>query len=232
MSFDQCPPPQDRQTVEQAVERTHQWAIRCRETHTDESKQALFGIVQGGVFEDLRLQSAEFLQTLDFKGYAIGGLAVGETKPEMYQVLDFTLPAMPQNKPRYLMGVGDPDDLVEAIQRGIDIFDCVIPTRLARHASAMTRFGRLNMRGAKFKEDEQPVEAGCTCYCCQNFTRAYIRHLVIAKELLSHYLLSIHNIHFLIQHVQSMRNAILDGNFEDYAQSFLRDYRGKSSIEN
>ena len=229
MAFDQCPPPTERVTVEKAVERTHHWALRCREAHPDDNKQALFGIVQGGVFEDLRQASAQFLQKLGCPGYAIGGLAVGETKQEMYATLDVTLPAMPDNKPRYLMGVGDPDDLVEAIARGIDIFDCVIPTRLARHGAALTHTGRLNMRNTRYKLDEEPVEVGCTCYCCQNFSRAYIRHLIVAKELLSHYLLSIHNIHFLIQHVQQMRRAILDGTFDSYQNDFLRAYLGDVS---
>ncbi|MGB1288590.1 MAG: tRNA guanosine(34) transglycosylase Tgt, partial [Aggregatilineales bacterium] len=181
MCFDECPTPRDREVVEAAVKRTHHWARLCRDAHPDDSVQALFGIVQGGVFEDLRIQSAEFLQTLDFPGYAIGGLAVGESKAEQYKTLDVTLPAMPDNKPRYLMGVGDPDDLAEAITRGIDIFDCVMPTRVARHGAALTPDGRKNMRNATYKAQHEPVEPGCTCYCCQNFSRAYIRHLIVAK---------------------------------------------------
>ncbi len=227
MAFDQCPPPTDRETVIKAVERTTKWARRCREAHPDDNKQALFGIMQGGIFEDLRAQSAEALLPLDCPGYAVGGLAVGETKQEMYATLDFSVPMLPENKPRYLMGVGDPDDLCEAITRGIDIFDCVIPTRLARHGTALTADGRLNMRNARFIHDTQPLEHGCDCYACQNFTRAYIRHLVAAKELLAHYLLSVHNIRFLIRHVQSMRQAIIEGRLETYTSEFLNRFMKK-----
>jgi queuine tRNA-ribosyltransferase len=224
MCFDQCPPPTDRAVVEKAVDRTNHWAARCREAHPDDIKQALFGIVQGGIFEDERARSTAFLNTLDFPGYAIGGLAVGETKSEMYHTLDFTIPMTPQDKPRYLMGVGEPDDLVESIKRGIDIFDCVIPTRLARHGAALTHDGRIHMRNQQHERDESPVDPGCTCYCCQNFTRAYIRHLVRAKELLAHYLLSLHNIHFLIDHVRALRTAILEGRLQPYAETFLPRY--------
>jgi queuine tRNA-ribosyltransferase len=224
MCFDQCPKPTDRQEVEKAVRRTSAWAARCREAHSDDSRQALFGIMQGGIFEDLRTQSADFLRTLDFPGYAVGGLAVGETKAEMYQTLDFAVPLLPDHKPRYLMGVGEPDDLVNGIQRGIDIFDCVIPTRLARHGSALTHGGRLNMRNVIHATDKSPVDSDCACYCCRHFSRAYIRHLFKAEEMLGAYLLSLHNISFLIGHVQAMRNAILDGTLDDYASAFLGRY--------
>jgi queuine tRNA-ribosyltransferase len=224
MCFDQCPTPTDRDAVAKAVARTSAWAVRCREAHPDDSRQALFGIVQGGVFEDLRAESAQFLRDLDFPGYAIGGLAVGETKPDMYRTLDFTLPMMPEDKPRYLMGVGEPDDLVEAIRRGVDIFDCVIPTRLARHGAAFTRGGRVNMRNLVHATDKHPVDEGCTCYCCQHFSRGYIRHLLKADEILGAYLLSIHNIHFLIQHVQRMRAAVLNGSLEDHISENLIDF--------
>ncbi|MCB9453172.1 MAG: tRNA guanosine(34) transglycosylase Tgt [Anaerolineaceae bacterium] len=228
MAFDECATPTDRTVLERSVARTHQWAVRCREAHPDDNQQALFGIVQGGIFEDLRLQSAAFLQTLDFPGYAIGGLAVGETKAEMYTTLDYTVPALPEDKPRYLMGVGEPDDLVEGIYRGVDIFDCVIPTRLARHGSAMTGQGRINMKRLAFATDHQPVEPGCTCYCCTHFSRAYIRHLLKADEILGAYLLSIHNIHFLTRHVQAMRDAIIAGTFPAYRETFLRQYAQKA----
>ncbi len=224
MCFDQCPPPTDRAAVETAVARTSAWAARCREAHPDDEQQALFGIVQGGVFEDMRARSAEFLRTLDFPGYAVGGLAVGETKAEMYTALDFTTPMLPENKPRYLMGVGDPDDLVQAIQRGIDIFDCVIPTRLARHGAALTRHGRINMKNLEHATNPEPVEAGCRCYCCTHFSRAYIRHLHKADEILGAYLLSVHNIHFLVNHVRAMRQAIIDGDLTTYSERFLEDY--------
>ena len=228
MAFDQCPPPTDRETVEKAVERTHAWAARCREAHPDDSQQALFGIVQGGIFPDLREQSAQFIQSLDFKGYAIGGLAVGETKAEQYATLDQTLPIMRADRPRYLMGVGDPDDLCQAITRGIDLFDCVIPTRLARHGAAFTFDGRVNMKNAQFKEDERPLilDAGFQSYS-QNFSRAYLRHLMIAKELLAYYLLSLNNIAFLITHVQNMRQAIIEGRLAQYTESFLQRYLGQ-----
>jgi queuine tRNA-ribosyltransferase len=224
MAFDQCPTPTNRIEVEKAVKRTSAWARRCREAHPDDNKQALFGIVQGGIFEDLRAESANELRELDFPGYAVGGLAVGESKSEQYATLDVTLPMLPEDKPRYLMGVGEPDDLAQGIARGVDIFDCVIPTRLARHGAAMTHSGRINMRNLAHATDKRPVDEGCTCYCCQNFTRAYLRHLVKAEEMLAAYLLSIHNIHFLIQHVQAMRTAILDGDLQAYTDSFLPTY--------
>ena len=226
MCFDQCATPRDRDVLENAVARTSRWAQRCRDAHPDDSRQALFGIVQGGIFEDLRAQSARTLLEIGFPGYAVGGLAVGETKEEMYRTLDFTVPMLPADKPRYLMGVGEPDDLIEGIARGIDIFDCVIPTRLARHGTAMTSEGRINMRNLTYARDQSPLDPNCTCYTCQNFSRAYLRHLVKAKEILSHMLLSLHNIHFLIQHVQAMRAAIIEGHdLQEYRAAFLQRYR-------
>ncbi len=224
MCFDQCSNPTDRDTLITAVRRTSAWAARCREAHPDDTRQALFGIVQGGIFEDLRAESAAFLRELDFPGYAVGGLAVGETKAEMYQTLDFTTPMLPDGKPRYLMGVGDPDDLVQAVLRGVDIFDCVTPTRLARHGAALTKDGRINMRGLTYATDRRPVDPGCTCYCCQTFTRAYLRHLVKAGEILGAYLLSIHNVHFLLDHMQAIRTAILEDRLPEYAGQFLHRY--------
>jgi len=226
MCFDECPVPTDRQIVERALKRTHDWAIRCREAHPDDTHQALFGIVQGGIFPDLREQSATFLQSIGFPGYAIGGLAVGETKSQMYATLDVTMPLMPTDKPRYLMGVGEPDDLAESVLRGVDIFDCVMPTRVARHGSALTPDGRVNMRNQVYAKDPAPLQADCNCYTCRTFSRAYIRHLVHAKELLAHYLLSIHNIHFLINHMTKMRQAIFDGQLKAYTESFLKRYMG------
>ena len=232
MAFDQCPAPDDRAEVERAIERTHRWLVACREAHPDDTRQALFGIVQGGVFPDLRSQSAEFVTSLDLKGYAIGGLAVGETKAEMATMLDHTLPRLPNDRPRYLMGVGEPDDLVEGILRGIDIFDCVIPTRLARHAAAFTHQGRINLRNAKYQRDESPIDCRLNNYASQ-FSRAYLRHLVIAKELLAHYLLSLHNIDFLVSHVANMRQAIIDGRLRDYAEKFLAEYlHSEASLSN
>lgn len=220
MAFDHCPPPTDRDEVSAAVERTHRWLAQCRDAHPDDDEQALFGIVQGGVFPDLREKSARFVSEMGLRGHAIGGLAVGETKEEMYATLDHTLPCLPENRPRYLMGVGEPDDLVEGIRRGVDIFDCVIPTRLARHGAAFTHGGRINLRNARFKRDESPIDEGLHNYA-SGFSRAYLRHLVVAKELLAHYLLSLHNIDFLARHVENMRRAIIDGSLHDYAAQFL-----------
>ncbi len=223
MAFDHCPPPKDRETVEKAVARTHRWLDRCREAHPSDDKQALFGIVQGGIYPDLREQSARFVTNIDLKGYAIGGLAVGETKAEMYDTLDHTMPFLPAEKPRYLMGVGEPDDLVEGIMRGVDIFDCVIPTRLARHGAAFTHDGRINLKNAKFKRDQAPIDALLDNYA-STFSRGYIRHLVVAKELLAHYLISLHNIDFLVSHAANMRQAIIEGRLQEYAATFLPRY--------
>ncbi len=224
MCFDQCPIPTDRAIVERAVARTSAWAARCREAHPDMTRQALFGIQQGGIFNDLREQSSQVLRDLDFPGYAIGGLAVGESKTEMYRTLDACIPMLPDDKPRYLMGVGAPDDLAQAILRGVDIFDCVLPTRIARHGAAFTPDGTINMGNLAYARDPLPVDPECDCYTCQNFTRAYVRHLVKAKELLAHTLLSIHNIRFLIRHVEAMRAAILNDTLPEYVGGFLQRY--------
>jgi len=224
MCFDECPQPTQREIVEPAVQRTHAWAERCRIAHPDDSVQALFGIVQGGIFPDLREKSALFLQNLNFPGYAIGGLAVGETKTEMYKTLNDTVPFLPENKPRYLMGVGEPDDLGEAVLRGIDIFDCVMPTRVARHGAALTPEGRVNMSNLEYAADTEPIQHDCDCYTCTTFSRAYLRHLVKSKELLAHYLLSIHNIRFLTRHMENMREAILRGSLSTYVADFLKRY--------
>ena len=199
------------------------WLRRCREAHPDDSRQALFGIVQGGVFPDLRAESARFVTEMDLKGYAIGGLAVGESKAEMQAMLDETLPRLPADKPRYLMGVGEPDDLVEGIMRGVDIFDCVIPTRLARHGAAFTHGGRINLRNAKYRADASPIDGALDNYASR-FSRAYLRHLLVAKELLAYYLISLHNIDFLVRHARKMRQAIIDGSLQAYAAEFLPRY--------
>jgi len=225
MAFDECAPPQDRAYNEQAVERTHAWAERCVAAKT-RPDQALFGIVQGGIFPDLRTRSAEFIKSLDLPGYAIGGLSVGESKEDMYANLDVVDPLLPDDKPRYLMGVGSPEDLVSGVQRGIDIFDCVLPTRLARHNAAMTRTSRLNLVNATFAKDNRPIDKSCDCYTCRNFTRAYIRHLIVAKEMLSATLLSIHNLHTLIQLAADMRQAILADRFDEFACQFFEDRQG------
>jgi queuine tRNA-ribosyltransferase len=228
MCFDECPPPLDRDVVRAACTRTHAWAQRCVEEHArsgDPRRQALFGIVQGGVFPELRAESVETLAALDFPGYAVGGLAVGETKALMLSTLEQTVPLLPENKPRYLMGVGSPEDLVMGVARGIDIFDCVLPTRVARNGSALTRQGRINMRNLQYATDAAPIEDGCTCYACATFSRAYIRHLVKAGEILAHQLLSLHNLHLLLTIMCEMRAAITDGTFLAYADSFLASYR-------
>jgi queuine tRNA-ribosyltransferase len=224
MAFDQCPTPTDRQVVEQAVERTSRWAARCRAAHPDDSVQALFGIQQGGVFPDLRAQSSAHLTEIGFPGYAIGGLAVGESKPEMYATLDECVPLLPDNRPRYLMGVGAPDDLVEGVRRGVDVFDCVLPTRLARHGAVFTPDGQMNIGRAVHARDERPIQDDCDCYTCRTFTRAYLRHLVKAGELLAHTLLSLHNVRFLIRLMNTLRAAILDGTLEPTGQAFLSRY--------
>jgi len=221
MAFDECPPPYDRGYNEEALARTHAWAERSLKAHTRRD-QALFGIVQGGVFPDLRERSAEFIASLGFPGHAIGGLSVGETKEEMYAMLDVVNAVLPPEKPRYLMGVGTPQDLIEGVRRGVDIFDCVLPTRLARHHAAMlANGGRLNMRRVEFARDPRPIDESCTCYTCQHFSRAYIRHLIVTKEMLAATLLSIHNLHTLVQLARDMREAILAGRFEAWAQARL-----------
>ena len=231
MAFDECAPPYDRDYTRRALERTNAWAVRCLAAKT-RSDQALFGIVQGGIFNDLRQQSAEFITTLDLPGYAIGGLSVGETKAEMHTVLEQVIPLLPAHKPRYLMGVGSPEDLVNGVLRGVDIFDCVLPTRLARHNAALTRTGRLNLVNAGYARDRQPVEPGCACYTCQNFTRAYLRHLIMAKEMLAPILISLHNVYLLLQLMREMRQAILANQFTDFAETFLSKWSNTLSPDN
>ena len=220
MVLDECAPPTDRAYNEQALARTHAWAARCRAAQTRDD-QALFGIVQGGVFADLRRQSAEFLVGLDFPGYAIGGLSVGESKEQMYAMLDATTPLLPADKPRYLMGVGAPEDLLEGVARGVDLFDCVLPTRLARNAALLTRRGRLNIRNARFERDPAPIEEGCGCYTCRHFSRAYLRHLFKAGEILAARLATIHNVHFLLQLMRDIRAAIAADRFPAFKAEFL-----------
>jgi queuine tRNA-ribosyltransferase len=220
MAFDECAEPYDRAYSERAMQRTHRWAERCKQAKRRQD-QALFGIVQGGVFPDLREQSAEVIAGLDFPGNAIGGLSVGETKVEMHAMLEIVNAVLPKDKPRYLMGVGTPQDLVQCVQRGIDIFDCVLPTRLARHNAAMSDTGQMNMMNAQYTRDERPISESCTCYTCQNYSRAYIRHLIQADEMLSGTLLSIHNIHTLLDLTRNLRQAVLDGRYAEFADAYL-----------
>ncbi|MEX1248086.1 MAG: tRNA guanosine(34) transglycosylase Tgt [Anaerolineales bacterium] len=216
MALDECAEPHDRAYNEAAVARTHAWARRCLDAKR-RTDQALFGIVQGGIFPDLRQQSAEFIASLDFEGSAIGGLSVGESKADMHRVLETVDTILPEDKPRYLMGVGTPEDLVEAVRRGVDLFDCVLPTRMGRNNAAFTRSGgRLNLKNAEFARDPKPIDEGCGCYACRTFSRAYLRHLIQAKEMLAATLLSIHNLHTLIQLAKDLRTAILEDNFESF----------------
>jgi queuine tRNA-ribosyltransferase len=219
MVLDECAEPHDHAYNQQAMARTHAWAQRCLAARK-RPDQALFGIVQGGIFPDLRAQSAEFISSLDFEGIAIGGLSVGESKQDMHKVLEVVDPILPEHKPRYLMGVGTPEDLVEGIRRGVDIFDCVLPTRLGRNNAAfLRRGGRLNLKNAEFIHDTGPIDEGCQCYACRTFTRAYLRHLIHAKEMLSATLLSIHNLHTLIQLAKDLRAAVLRDEFDAYVKS-------------
>jgi queuine tRNA-ribosyltransferase len=220
MAFDECAQPYNRSYNQQAVKRTHAWAERCLAAKSRDD-QAVFGIVQGGVFPDLRQNSAAFITSLDFPGNAIGGLSVGETKEEMHAMLEVVDPILPEDKPRYLMGVGTPEDMLNAVQRGIDFFDCVLPTRLARHNAALTLSGRLNLANATFSKDSRPIDGACTCYTCQHFSRAYLRHLVITKEMLSATLLSIHNLHTLIKLAGDIRLAIMEERFNDFYTAFF-----------
>lgn len=224
MCLDECAPPHDYEYNVQAMERTHRWAERCRNAQRRRD-QALFGIVQGGVFTDLRAQSAEYLRSLDFPGYAIGGLSVGEPKDMMNAMLDVIEPLLPNNKPRYLMGVGSPEDFFAGVKRGIDLFDCVLPTRIARNAALLTHLGRLNIRNAQFAEDPRPIEEGCACYTCQRFSRAYLRHLFKADELLGLRLATLHNLHFELSLMQRIRQSILDGAFDQLEKEFLACFR-------
>jgi queuine tRNA-ribosyltransferase len=226
MAFDECAPPHDRAYNEQAMARTHAWAQRCLQAKI-RPDQALFGIIQGGVFPDLRTESARFITSQKFDGIAIGGLSVGESKEEMNAMLDTLQPLLPADRPHYLMGVGSPEDLVNGVLRGIDIFDCVLPTRLARHQAAMTHTGRMNMLNAIYAHDNRPIDPECTCYACSHFSRAYIRHLVVAKEILASTLISIHNIHTLLTLVRRMRTAIIDHQFESFSREYLAGYISK-----
>lgn len=217
MAFDECPPyPSPREYVEKSLAVTHRWLEQCFEHHARSHDQALFPIVQGSVFEDLRTQSAEFVQQFDAVGHAIGGVSVGETKLMMNDVVKFTAPLLPPNKPRYLMGVGTPEDLLDGILHGIDLFDCVMPTRIARHGTFFTPTGRKIIKNSEYTEDFGPLVEGCDCYTCQNHTRAYIRHIFRAGEMTAGTLLSIHNIQILVRVAQDARAAVLAGKFNDY----------------
>ncbi len=217
--LDECPPPHDYEYNLQALSRTHAWAERCKAAKS-RPDQALFGVIQGGVFPDLRERSARFLTSLGFDGYAIGGLSVGESKEEMHRMLEVLDPLLPAGQPRYLMGVGTPEDLVEGVARGVDMFDCVLPTRMARNGGVLTRAGRLNIRNARFADDPAPLEEGCGCYACTNFSRAYLRHLVQANEILGHHLLTMHNLYLMLTVAREIRESVLAGRFQEYREGF------------
>ena len=225
MSFDECPPyPVTYEYMKKSVERTLRWAKRGKAVHNNE-RQSLFGIVQGGEFQDLREYSAKETVKLEFDGYSIGGTSVGEDKETMMKMIDYGIKYLPENKPRYLMGVGEPTDIFEGVLRGIDMFDCVLPTRLARHGHAFTLDGKINLKNAKYKEDFTPIDSECDCECCKHYTKAYIRHLIIANETLGQRLLSIHNLRFLIKITENIRVSIKNDEFKEYMNEFISRYR-------
>jgi len=228
MSFDECIPfPASYEYAKASTERTLRWAKRGLDTHKNEM-QSLFGIVQGGEYEDLRKYSAEETVKMNFDGYSIGGTSVGEDKETMYKMVDYGIKYLPEDKPRYLMGVGDPIDIIEGVIRGVDMFDCVLPTRLARHGNAFTRNGRINFNNAKYKEDFTKVDDTCDCYTCKNYTKAYIRHLIVSDEALGGRLLSIHNIRFLIKLTEELRESIKNDNILEYRENFIKEYENKN----
>ena len=230
MSFDECIGwPAEYDYVKQSVERTLRWAKRGKDVFNNE-RQSLFGIVQGGEYPDLRKHCAEELAKMDFDGYSVGGTSVGEDKPTMYKMVKMATDYMPEDKVRYLMGVGDPIDLVENVIRGIDIFDCVSPTRLARHGHAYTRFGKINIKNAKYKEDFTPIDPTCDCYACKNYTKAYVKHLINCEETFGARLLSIHNTRYLIHLAEELREAIKEDRILEYREQFIKDYYGEKGL--
>ena len=225
MAFDECAPyPANRNYVKNSLERTTRWLKRCKEYHKNTEQQSLFGIMQGGMYKDLRKQSAEEIVELDLPGYAIGGLSVGEPKEIMYEVMDDCVDYLPADKPRYLMGVGSPDCLFEGVERGIDMFDCVLPTRIARHGMAMTSQGRVNIKNAKYERDFTPLDPNCDCYTCRNYSKAYLRHLFKSDEILSSMLMTTHNLHFLVNTMAGIRKAIEEDRFLEYKKEFYDSY--------
>ena len=231
MAFDECPPAlAERSYIEPSVERTTRWLIRCKAEmerlnslpDTVNREQMLFGINQGGIIEDIRIRHAKEIAELDLPGYAVGGLAVGESHEEMYHILDETVPYLPKNKPTYLMGVGTPANIIEGVERGIDFFDCVYPTRNGRHGNAYTHFGKLNLMNARYERDPRPLEEGCQCPACRRYSRAYIRHLLKAKEMLGMRLLVLHNLYFYNHLMEEIREALDSGNWKEYRISTLQ----------
>lgn len=225
MAFDECCPyPSDREYTKKSLERTTRWLKRCKDSHKNTEKQSLFGIMQGGIYKDLRAESAKQITDLDLPGYSIGGLSVGEPKDMMYDIMDDCVDLLPKYKPRYLMGVGSPDCIFEGVERGIDMFDCVLPTRVARNGMAMTSHGRVNIKNAKYEEDFTPLDPECDCYCCRTYSRSYLRHLFRSDEILSSMLLSEHNLHFLVRLAENIRKAIEEDRFSEYKKEFFEKY--------
>lgn len=225
MAFDECTPyPASHDYAKKSLERTTRWARRCKDFHKGWEKQALFGIIQGGMFKDLREQSAQEIIDIGFPGYAIGGLSVGEPKELMSEVLEFTAPLLPEDKPRYLMGVGTPDYLFEAVVNGVDMADCVLPTRIARNGTVMTSKGQLTIRNARYKEDLSKLDPECSCYTCSNYSRAYIRHLFNVNEILGARLTTIHNLFFLIELMEKIKEAIREDRLLEYKEEFYKKY--------
>jgi queuine tRNA-ribosyltransferase len=244
MAFDECPPhPATREYMKASVERTTRWLERCRKEmdrlnsleDTINKKQMLFGINQGGTFEDIRIEHAKQISEMDLDGYALGGLAVGESHDEMYRILDETVPYLPLHKPVYLMGVGTPANILEAVDRGVDFFDCVYPTRNGRHGHAYTKDGKMNIMNAKYELDERPIEEGCGCPACKHYSRAYIRHLLKAKEMLGMRLMVLHNLYFYNHMMEEIREAIREGRYKEYKkqklEGFVRSETQANNIE-
>ena len=233
MVLDECPPGMSsREYLIPSIERTTRWAKRCIDANKNKDRQGLFAIVQGGIYEDLRDKSFEelFRYDEDFAGYALGGLAVGEPREDMYRILEYITPKLPENKPRYLMGVGEPLDMLEAVESGIDMMDCVQPTRIGRHGTVFTKYGRLVIKNKAYELDDRPLDEGCDCYACRNYTRGYIRHLFKAKEILGQRLATYHNLHFLIKLMNDSREAIKEGRFKEFKDEFIKNYtQGKES---
>ena len=236
MAFDECPSSvATREYIQASVDRTTRWLARCKKEmerlnsleDTINRQQMLFGINQGAIYEDIRVEHAQQIAEMDLDGYAIGGLAVGEPNAEMYATLDFTTPLLPRDKPRYLMGVGTPQDIVEAISRGVDMFDCVMPTRNARNGTIFTHFGKFSIKSPRFKLDTQPLDSKCHCYTCQNYSRAYLHHLFRAGEISYFRLASIHNLAFYLTLVRKAREAILKGEFAQFYRDFYAEFEHK-----
>ncbi len=233
MAFDECAPADSTKPYfEKAMKRTHDWLLRCKKEHEKLSKKsdsprALFGIVQGGMYKDLREESAKFINAQDLPGNAIGGLSVGESKEQMTEMIEATVPHLDKNKPRYLMGVGTPEDILEAVDRGIDMFDCVHPTRMARHGAFWSENGRHSITNEKYKDDKSPLQKNCQCETCQNYSKSYLRHLISEKEVLGLRLMTIHNLHFLINLTHEIREQIKKGTFKKFKKAFLKKFNQK-----